>query len=81
MLKHLLPVWKSIKNYTCRNVGIYYISFNLNISSVKHLKQLDTHNDTDIHGHHEICILKCCHRKVMHDTVLSFHIFSKFFLM
>jgi len=60
--------------------SIYHISFNLNIPSIKHLKQLETRNVIDIHRHHEICIPKHYRRKMMHDTVLCFLIFSKFLL-
>lgn len=60
----------------CRNTDDYY---NLNLSSVKHLK-LETHSVTDIHIHHEIFIWECYHGKLTHDTILCFHIFSKFLL-
>lgn len=48
---------EEFKNYIFRNGDM----FKLNISSVKNLKQLETHNVTDIHRHKEICIPKYYH--------------------
>ena len=71
-------IYKRVKtNYTIKNVD-YHVSFNLNLSSVECLEQLQTHSITEIHMHCEIYVWEFYHCKPMHDMVLCFLIFSKF---